>query len=99
MAKRNKRRRVKRRHLERRRMKRKRRMKRSLKRRMKRSLKSMKKRRRRRMKRRLADGQWWSDGAELAVFGVPGPSRCQTAQTPSSEVLPEDAPRMRPVLA
>lgn len=67
---------------------------------MKRSLKSTMKRRRRRMKRRrLADGQWWSDGAELAVFGVPGPSRCQTAQTPSSEVLPEDAQRMRPVSA
>ncbi|RLW11571.1 hypothetical protein DV515_00001368 [Chloebia gouldiae] len=61
-------RRVKRKHLERRRMK-----KRMRRRRMKRSLKSMM----RRMKRRLADGQWWSGGAELAVFGVPGPSRCQ----------------------
>lgn len=63
---------------------------------MKRSLNSTMRRMKR---RRLADGQWWSDGAELAVFGVPGPSRCQTAQTPSSEVLPEDAQRMRSVSA
>lgn len=67
--------------MERRRMKktkRRRRMKR--KRRMKRSLKSMMRRMKR---RRLADDQWWSDGAELAVFGVPGAPRCQTAQTPA----------------
>lgn len=56
---------------------------------MKRSLKSTMKKRR--MKRRRLDLR--SDGAELAVFGASGPSRCQTAQTPSSEVLPEDAER------
>lgn len=69
--------------------------KRKRRRRMKKRLKSTMKRRS--MKRRRLD--LIRDGAELAVFGVPGPSKCQTAQTPSSEVLPEDAERRRSVSA
>lgn len=65
------------------------------KRRMKRSLKTTMKRRR--MKRRRLD--LWRDGAELAAFGVPGPLRCQTAQTPCNEVLPEDTERRRSISA